>query len=128
MRRRLVLALVTVIASGSSVAVAADPTAEHDYVLSCAGCHKLDGTGSATVPTLHGVDGLLDRPGGRDYLLRVPGVAQAPLSDQRLAALLNWVLPRFGDGVRAPRFTAAEVGAARTAPLVDPRQARASLD
>jgi hypothetical protein len=111
----------------ASVAVAAEPSAEHDYLLSCAGCHKLDGTGSANVPTLIGVDRLLERDGGRDYLMRVPGVAQAPLSDMRLAALLNWLLGYFGAARPTPRFTATEVSRARTAPLDDPRQGRAEL-
>ena len=119
---------VALLALGAVTATAhADALAEHDYLLSCAGCHKLDGTGSARVPTLHGVDRLLTRAGGRDYLLRVPGVAQAPLSDERLAHLLNWVLGEFGDAPPTPRFDAAEVGRARTAPLTDPRHARASL-
>jgi hypothetical protein len=70
---------------------------------------------------------LLERVGGRDYLLRVPGVAQAPLSDERLAHLLNWILGEFGDAPPTPRFSAAEVAKARVAPLTDPRQARAGL-
>ena len=111
----------------ASVAVAAEPSAEHVYLLSCAGCHKLDGTGSANVPTLIGVDRLLERDGGRDYLMRVPGVAQAPLSDARLAGLLNWLLGNFGAATPSSPFSAAEVARARIAPLDDPRQARAEL-
>jgi mono/diheme cytochrome c family protein len=99
----------------------------HDYVLSCAGCHRLDGSGSARVPSFRDTGRLLARDGGRDYLLRVPGAAQAPLSDARLAALLNWVLTRFGGVVPEPPFTAGEVAAARATPLRDPRQARAAL-
>ena len=38
-----------------------------------------------------GLGSLLATPAGRAYLVRVPGVAQAPLDDERLAALLNWV-------------------------------------
>ena len=103
------------------------PTALHDYVLSCAGCHKLDGTGSARVPSLHATGQLLARAGGRDYLLRVPGAAQAPLSDARLADLLNWVLAHFGGATPVPPFTAEEVATARTTPLRDPQHARAAL-
>lgn len=106
----------------------ADRLAEHDYLLSCAGCHRLDGTGSAHVPTLRGVDRLLAPTGGRDYLLRVPGIAQAPLSDERLAHLLNWLLGEFGGGAPTPRFTAVEVGSARVSPLIDPRHARTALE
>jgi hypothetical protein len=113
-------------------AVAADerpdpPLVVHDYLLSCGGCHELDGSGSARVPTLRAIDRLLAFDGGRDYVLRVPGVAQAPLSDARLAALLNWLFDEFGSGAPTPRFTAAEVGAARSVPFDDPKAARAAL-
>ncbi len=99
----------------------------HDYLLSCGGCHGLDGAGSARVPSLRGIDRLLTRPAGRAYVLRVPGVASAPLSDARLAALLDWVFLQF-DNRTPTNFTAAEVGAARVDPWVDPKAARAALD
>jgi len=99
----------------------------HDYLLSCGGCHGLDGAGSVRVPSLRGVDRLLARPGGRDYVLRVPGVASAPLSDARLAALLDWVFAHF-DNRTPTNFNAAEVGAARVSPWLDPKAARAALD
>jgi mono/diheme cytochrome c family protein len=123
-----VLSGVAPSAAGTDAASRVPPTAEHDYLLTCAGCHKLDGSGSVRVPTLAGVDRLLERRGGREYLMRVPGVAQAPLSDERLAALLTWVLGRFGAAAPSPPFSAAEVGGARTEPLTDPRQARAALE
>jgi mono/diheme cytochrome c family protein len=104
-----------------------EPLAVHDYLLSCGGCHKLDGRGSVHVPPLRGVDRLLAHAGGRAYVLRVPGVTQAPLSDARLAALLNWVFAEFGSGVPTPRFSAAEVAAGRAEAFVDPRAARAAL-
>lgn len=105
----------------------AERRAEHDYLLSCAGCHGLDAAGSARVPSLRGVDRLLTRPGGRAYVLRVPGVASAPLSDARLAALLDWVFARF-DNHAEPHFTPEEVGTARLTPWVDPKAARAALE
>lgn len=123
-------ALVIAMLLGAAPIAAAEslaPTALHDYVLSCAGCHKLDGTGSVRVPSLRGTARLLARSGGRDYLLRVPGAAQAPLSDARLASLLNWVLTEFGGAAPAPPFSAEEVAIARATPLRDPQQARAAL-
>ncbi len=33
--------------------------------------------------------------GGREYLIRVPGVAAAPLPDDSLAVLVNWMLEEF---------------------------------
>lgn len=141
---RVVLAVAAALAAAPRVATADQPSASHadaavappavpdalavhDYLLSCGGCHELDGSGSARVPSLRGVDRLLAYPGGRAYVLRVPGVANAPLSDARLAALLDWIFVNFGNHTPA-RFTAAEVAAARATPLVDPKAARAALE
>ena len=73
----------------------ADPRG--DYLLHCAGCHLVDGKGSPpSVPSLAGPLGrIVASPEGRDYLARVPGAAQAPISDDALAAVLNWVLLEF---------------------------------
>ncbi|HXZ85471.1 MAG TPA: hypothetical protein VEI82_08275, partial [Myxococcota bacterium] len=67
-------------------------TPEVDYALHCQGCHLADGRATpGSVPALMGTVARLARvPGGRDYMARVPGVAQAPLGDAELAALLNW--------------------------------------
>jgi mono/diheme cytochrome c family protein len=109
-------------------AAAAEPPVEEDYVLHCSACHGLDGAGTPGVtPPLVGVAALLEAPGGRAYLGRVPGVAQAALSDARLARLLNWVLARFSGSPPAPPYSAEEVGALRSHPLRDTRSARAAL-
>jgi hypothetical protein len=68
--------------------------------------------------------------GGRAYLVRVPGVAQAPLDDVALAALLNWVLRRFDPDSLVADFSpyqAAEVGRLRRRPLVDVEAERQRL-
>jgi hypothetical protein len=95
-----------------------------DYALHCQGCHLEDGKGTpGAVPALAGSVGrFLRAPGGREYLLRVPGVAQSALDDAALAALLNWMLQRFdGDEVRADfvAYTPEEVGRERRHPLTD---------
>ncbi len=123
----VVLALAAVLVASTSAASDAVSLTRHDYVLHCAGCHKFDGTGSARIPDLHGIADLLPHSGWREYVMRVPGVAQAPLSDTRLALLLDWVIERFGDGVSRPAFSAAEVGRMRTRPFRDPLRARADL-
>ena len=67
------------------------------WMLNCQGCHRADGggTGSA-VPAMPGVVGRFLRvPGGREYLIRVPGVAASPLPDDSLAVLVNWMLEKF---------------------------------
>ncbi|MEO8466973.1 MAG: cytochrome C [Gammaproteobacteria bacterium] len=92
------------------------------WVLNCQGCHRADGAGSpGATPALRGnLAKFLAVPGGREYLVRVPGVASAPLRDAELAELLNWTLARF-DPAHLPDefhpFTAAEVRGLRRQPL-----------
>lgn len=105
----------------------ADSFEEHDYLLNCAGCHQLNGLGSVTVPSLRGLSALSDTRATRSYLIKVPGVAQAPLSDERLAALMNWLLKRFTGEPPNPRYTAKEVSQLRKSPFLDPFAARARL-
>ena len=106
----------------------APPPVREDYVLHCSACHGPTGTGvDGVVPGLDAVGDILSRPGGRDYLMRVPGAAQAPLDDARLARLLGWIVEHFGGVAAEPAFTAAEVGLARRAPLRDPATARRAL-
>jgi mono/diheme cytochrome c family protein len=123
----IALALSLALVTSARAAEGDAPTARHDYLMSCAGCHTLDGGGSAHVPSLHGIGSLLARTGGRAYVTRVPGVASAPISDARLAALLNWVCAEFGGGAPTPPFEAAEVAKGRAEPFADPRAARAAL-
>lgn len=116
----------------SGVAAAAPPEtferSEEDYVLHCSGCHRLDGSGTpGVIPSLHNLGRLLATRDGRDYLARVPGVAQAPLDDSRLSVLLNWVLLEFSGTAPIPPYTAAEVATLRREPLRDPGAARAGL-
>ena len=93
-----------------------------NWTLNCQGCHRVDGTGSdTTAPSLAGtVAKFLWVPGGRDYLIRVPGVATSPLSDADLAEVMNWMLWRF-DRADLPAhfepFSAAEIGPLRGRPL-----------
>lgn len=101
-----------------------------DYVLYCMGCHGADAQGVAgKVPPLAGSVALLMRsPQGRDYVLRVPGAANSALSDEQLAAVLNWLAQRYPPpGASAPvtaPFTAAEVGGLRHTPLANVKETR----
>ena len=103
-----------------------------DYAVTCQGCHRADGTGTpGTVPALAGSVGKFLRvPGGREFLVRVPGVAQAPLDDAALAAVINWMLARFGGddvpGAFAP-YAAEEVARLRQRPLTDVERVRREL-
>ena len=105
--------------------------AELDYAVTCQGCHLGDGTGTDTVPRLAGsVARFLRVPGGREYVARVPGVAQAPLDDAATAAVLNWMLRRF-DAEHLPAdfvpYSAAEIAPLRRSPLIDVQTARRRL-
>jgi mono/diheme cytochrome c family protein len=103
-----------------------------DYARWCQGCHRADGMGApAAVPRLRDFAGyFVQSPGGRAYFARVPGVVQAPLDDQRLADVLNWTLLTFSrDQLPADfrPYTAAEIAAAREAPIPNAKSARARL-
>ncbi len=102
-----------------------------NYATQCQGCHRASGEGTADiVPRIDGTIGeILARPGGREYLIRVPGVAQAQLDDRELATLLDWVVQRFGGptAADAAAFLPEEVGRLRRAPLIDVTAARARL-
>jgi hypothetical protein len=93
-----------------------------NWTLNCQGCHRFDGSGSdATAPGIAGtVAKFLRVPGGREYLIRVPGVATSPLSDADLAEVVNWMLWRF-DKEHLPAsfepYTAAEIAPLRARPL-----------
>jgi cytochrome c2 len=94
-----------------------------DWILNCQGCHRADAvTHSGGAPTLAGtIAGFLVTHEGRDYLVRVPGVAFSPLPDDRLAALLNWTVATYDGRHIPPRFvpfSADEVGRLRERPLV----------
>ncbi len=103
-----------------------------DYVLHCQGCHQAAGSGLAgAVPALKGsVSRIVAAPGGREYVTRVPGVAQSQLDDAAVARLLNWIVVYF-DSEHLPAdfrpFTAEEIAAGRRSPLVQASQARAAL-
>ncbi len=131
MTGRVVLAVLMAVHGG--VAAAGEMSgAALDYALNCQGCHRADGVGTpGSVPALAGSVGRFTRvAGGREYLARVPGVAQAPLDDAGVAAVLNWMLARFG-GADVPQdfapYTADEVGRLRRSPLTDVDGVRRSL-
>lgn len=73
-----------------------------------------DGSGSpGSVPDLRGQLGLFLRvQGGREFLIRVPGSAQSPLSNSQLAEVLNWMIREFGPAEVSASFvpfTAEEI-------------------
>lgn len=110
--------------------LATDP--ESLYRMECQGCHLSDGGGGLdSIPALtNHVASFLDVPGGREYLLQVPGVALSPLSDQELADVLNWMLRKFGPPEPVSRnspYTVDEIAHWRKQPLADVAKRRAEL-
>jgi mono/diheme cytochrome c family protein len=115
-------AALALLALGGAGAAAADP--HSDYMLHCQGCHGPDGGGArGAVPSFRGgVARFLAVPGGREYLVRVPGTSQSELSDARVAALLNWLLREFSAAEMPADFVPyeeAEVSRLRRPPLTD---------
>lgn len=123
--------LITCVALMGVIApVAADVRA--DYILHCGGCHLPDARGAPPkVPDLRNELGwLLTSQKGRDYLVRVPGASQAPVTDAELAAIVNWLLVEYNAAQLPPNFkplTEGEVAAARKHVLSDPLKARKEL-
>jgi mono/diheme cytochrome c family protein len=117
-------------ADAPAVVAAANPRSL--YVLHCAGCHGVDGAGStsALVPDMRQLGGFLRVPGGREFIIKVPGVMGSGLNDQQVAGVTNWVLGTLAPASIPPGhapFDAAEVAHARAAPLVDVAAVRGRL-
>jgi mono/diheme cytochrome c family protein len=102
-----------------------------DFARHCQGCHGHEGVSVAEVPRLR------DRVGyfahtveGRAYMVQVPNVLQARLSDVRLAAMLNWMLGAFS-AAQLPRdfrpYDADEIATLRTQRLASVGRRRAEV-
>lgn len=146
-RPLLLLSATALLALAASASAGADAGAEPaamagvanpgqariDYILKCQGCHQPEGLGDiAHTPPIRGeVARFLHVPGGREFLVRVPGVASVDLTDARLAQLLNWTVQHFDRGNVPADFqpySAAEISQLRRRPLRLEREAtRASL-
>ena len=107
-------------------------SARTNYMLMCQGCHLADGTGTeGKVPALKDKVGrFLQVDGGREYLIQVPGTSQSPLTDQEVAAVLNWILDNFSSADLPADFspyTTNEVARYRYEPLANASEVRAEL-
>lgn len=130
LKPRVLLAMVCAFASFAGLAddytggdvldAATMERARVDYLLHCGGCHLADGKGNPpNVPTLDDLEEIISTPIGRDYVARVPGASQVPISDQALADVFNWILVTTTDAEFEP-LTAEEVGSSRRRVLADP--------
>ncbi len=103
-----------------------------NYQLRCMGCHLADGSGQpGRVPSLRRSLLLFSAsPQGRDYIVRVPGVAQSALSDEDTAALLNWMARNLSD-LKVPggfsEYSALEIHRLRGRPLSEVSRVRTRL-
>lgn len=96
-----------------------------NYILRCAGCHSMDGSGHPVggIPDFRGYIGaFMNDDDGRTYVVRVPGVAGAGLTAAETAAVLNLVVANWAGGSKPANFrpfTEAEVAERRTRPVTD---------
>ncbi len=117
-----ILATLLILALGLNAAADSEQENKVAWMLNCQGCHRADGGATGDqVPALSGtVAKFLTVPGGREYLIQVPGVAMAAMDDESIAALANWMLHEF-DEENIPadfaNYSASEVGALRKSPL-----------
>lgn len=119
-------------ARADAPAVASVSQPRSHYVLHCAGCHGVDGAGSklGNVPDMRRLGDFLSVPGGRAFVISVPGVMGSGLNDEQVAEVTNWVLATIARASVPPEhrpFDAAEVARARAVPLVDVGHARKEI-
>jgi hypothetical protein len=132
--RRIVASLLLVLMATPVVALERPESKDvaQNYLLFCGGCHGDAGRGVPhKVPVLNGSMGrYLKVEGGREFLLRVPGVANSQLSDGALTDVMNLCIHKFADDGRGTDFkpyTVAEVTAARRHPLLAVSRMRREL-
>lgn len=121
-----------VAARAGAESVAVTTSARAAYAVHCAGCHGMDGAGSKLgyVPDLRGLGQFLRLPGGREFVIKVPGVMGSGLSDAQVAEVTNWVLGGIAAASRPQGFVpydGSEVTRARSTPLVDVAAMRRQL-
>ncbi|TPE51892.1 c-type cytochrome [Amaricoccus solimangrovi] len=99
----------------------AGPISPHaSYALHCSGCHTMSGGGApeAGIPDFrNSVGNIAGSEAGRTYMMHVPGVVSAGLTDAEIAEVMNYVLDAWGAG--ASPFTAAEVTRRRAVAVGD---------
>lgn len=128
--RAVALAVTLFAAAGAN---GQERSAHANYILRCAGCHTLDGSGvaDAGIPDFRNLVGAFTADeAGRTYFMHVPGVIGASLTDQEIAGLLNYVVDTWAGESRPPffiNFTANEVARLRAVEIGDVVTYRRSL-
>jgi hypothetical protein len=127
------MCLVIMLAIGMPSAISADDhRARINYTLHCQGCHLADATGlQDEVPRMKDFVGyFLHSKEGREFVIRVPGVATSSLSDDELTELMNWLLATFSKEQLPESFepySVAEVSALRIDLKPGPGTARLNI-
>jgi mono/diheme cytochrome c family protein len=132
--KTLRLLLIAALALSGSAHAASEDRPRLQYLQYCSGCHLPDGSGSPAfgVPSMRGLLGqFLQVPGGRQFIVQVPGVMNSALSNADIAALMNWLVPAVSAPTLPARgfkpYTAQEIGRLRTSRPADVPAARAPL-
>lgn len=127
----LARSLLTIII-GCLVSIAITASPKTDYMIHCMGCHAMNGQGMPPeVPAFDSTLGdIVGKPGGRAYLIQVPGASQSHLTDERLANVLTWLLRQYVGDDLPPDFqdiSTLEVNQFRPVTLTNPDLARINL-
>ena len=126
------LTVVAVLLAISGVVRADGQRAYVNYMLHCQGCHlpETEGFPGKVPPMKDFVGYFLHSEEGREFLVRVPGVAQSALSDDEVAELMNWLLQTYS-AEQLPSsfepFTADEVAMLRSDPEMNPELKRVHI-
>ena len=129
----VLLCCAALVLTVSARAGSPEAQARLQYLQHCMGCHLEDGSGAPErgVPSMRGQLGrFLSVPGGREFIVQVPGVMNSGLSDADTARLMNWLLPRVSAATLPPGtapYTEAEIARLRTTRPLDVPAARQAL-
>lgn len=114
------IALSAIFACASSIAIANDKPYSNqgriDFLLHCSGCHAQDGRGleNKGIPALKDQVGyFLRTDGGRAYVMQIPGLLSAGMSDARAADVTNYILARFAGASLLENFVPYTVDEAK---------------
>lgn len=106
-----------------------DHRARINYMVHCQGCHLPEAVGFVgKVPRMKDFVGyFLHSRAGREFVIRVPGVATSSLPDDELTEMMNWLLLTYS-AEQLPQpfepFSAEEVAVLRTDLEADPENTR----
>ena len=113
-------------------ALADDARARVNYMIHCQGCHLPGAVGHpGKVPRLSNFVGyFLHSTEGREFIVRVPGVATSSLPDDQLSELVNWILVTYSKEQLPPdyvAYTEAEIARLRPQLELDPESKRLEI-